>query len=582
MKYQKEKKLESSSEELTSKQKDFLAFQQGENYGSIGKNNSKTWEDFGSTNSLDKVAELHLGKKIDKTQRSEFESNDIDALSEPTKFQELMNYCSNDVLTTFELFQVIFPKFKQKCPHPVSFAGMMHMSKSFLTTNRNWESYINTCESMCQEYIAKVEENLKVLADDALNFLNDKSYENDPWLCNLDWTVKPVRMTKEVVSKKGVVKPSRPYANGNPDLQGKPQWYRDLWDLELKRIRISASKKVVPYLLRLEWNKHPVFYDAKFGWMYHGPIDILGTRSDVTAVKPENMLPEHVYYRIPHPSGDDKNCGNPLAKSFIKAFETETLTSSFPEAKNLLTMNSYCIYWISARARVKSQFVVWEKEGNGDTGIIIPQTAVMGTVTRRATDATWMTAPNAKKNRIGSELKAKIVAPPGYKIIGADVDSEELWIASLIGDAQFGIHGASAIGFMTLQGTKSAGTDLHSTSGRIVGISRDVAKIFNYSRIYGAGQNYAAKLLMQHNPGLDKNVAVKKATDLYSQTKGARMRDFKRLFGSDHIWYGGSESFMFNRLEKIASSPSARTPILGCQIPDTLSSENVNEMVRKC
>ena len=33
-------------------------------------------------------------------------------------------------------------------------------------------------------------------------------------------------------------------------------------------------------------------------------------------------------------------------------------------------------------------------------------------------------------------------APPGYCLVGADVDSQELWIAAILGDAHFaGIHG---------------------------------------------------------------------------------------------------------------------------------------------
>ena len=30
-----------------------------------------------------------------------------------------------------------------------------------------------------------------------------------------------------------------------------------------------------------------------------------------------------------------------------------------------------------------------------------------------------------------------IRAPPGYSFVGADVDSQELWIAALLGDAYF-------------------------------------------------------------------------------------------------------------------------------------------------
>jgi len=47
---------------------------------------------------------------------------------------------------------------------------------------------------------------------------------------------------------------------------------------------------------------------------------------------------------------------------------------------------------------------------------------------------------------VGSELKAMVRAPPGYCLVGADVDSQELWIAAILGDAHFaGIHGKSVI-----------------------------------------------------------------------------------------------------------------------------------------
>ena len=43
---------------------------------------------------------------------------------------------------------------------------------------------------------------------------------------------------------------------------------------------------------------------------------------------------------------------------------------------------------------------------------------------------------------MGSELKAMVRAPPDYHLVGADVDSQELWIASVLGDMQFaGVHG---------------------------------------------------------------------------------------------------------------------------------------------
>ena len=179
-----------------------------------------------------------------------------------------------------------------------------------------------------------------------------------------------------------------------------------------------------------------------------------------------------------------------------------------------------------------SQMVVYNQdlgvgkdEAEKEQGFILPQVIPMGTVTRRAVENTWLTASNAKKNRVGSELKSMVRAPPGYVFVGADVDSEELWIASLVGDAQFKLHGGNALGFMTLEGTKAAGTDLHSRTASILGITRNDAKVFNYGRIYGAGLKFASTLLRQFNPSLSEAETTAVATKLYKEIGRASCRD---------------------------------------------------------
>lgn len=91
-----------------------------------------------------------------------------------------------------------------------------------------------------------------------------------------------------------------------------------------------------------------------------------------------------------------------------------------------------------------------------------------------------------------------VQSPKGYCFVGADVDSQELWIASILADAKFaGIHGklsernqnnslflflgSTAFGWMNLQGKKKDGTDLHSKVANLVGISRDQAKVIEYN-----------------------------------------------------------------------------------------------------
>jgi DNA polymerase gamma 1 len=208
-------------------------------------------------------------------------------------------------------------------------------------------------------------------------------------------------------------------------------------------------------------------------------------------------------------------------------------------------------------------------------GFILPQVIPMGTITRRAVENTWLTASNAKKNRVGSELKAMVKAPPGYSFVGADVDSEELWIASLCGDATFKLHGGNAIGFMTLEGTKAAGTDLHSRTASILGITRNDAKVFNYGRIYGAGLKFAATLLRQFNPSLSETETLEIASRLYANTKGtktSRKALYKRPF-----WRGGTESFVFNKLEEFAEQERPRTFVLGAGITEALMGRYISK-----
>ena len=198
----------------------------------------------------------------------------------------------------------------------------------------------------------------------------------------------------------------------------------------------------------------------------------------------------------------------------------------------------------------------------------------MGTVTRRAVEKTWLTASNAKERMVGTELKAMVKAPPGWCLVGADVDSQELWIGSLLGDAQFGWSGSTALGWMTLQGAKSDGTDLHSRTANILGMTRDNAKVFNYGRIYGAGVKYAAQLLLKFNPSLSANDAAARASELYHSTKGRRVSNRRDAFVS---YAGGTESYMFNQMEAIARAPISKTPVLSAEISDGLIAEHVDD-----
>lgn len=287
------------------------------------------------------------------------------------------------------------------------------------------------------------------------------------------------------------------------------------------------------------------------------------------------------YYQLPHKDGRGSPVGNPFSYDFQAYIENGTLRSgSDLLLSDLLKVNKLTSYWKKSKKRIEEQMVVM-KEG-GETGAILPRIVTAGTVTRRAVEGTWLTASNAYPDRVGSELKAMIQAPQGHCFVGADVDSQELWIAAVLGDSHFGgVHGCTAFGWMTLQGTKKDATDFHSRTAQVAGITRDQAKVFNYSRIYGAGEKFAVELLRQFNPALSREEAFKKASKLYRYTKGKRKytytstSDDEQGSQSTDRWSGGTESAMFNRLESIARSSEPRTPALGARISRALQPDKV-------
>lgn len=429
---------------------------------------------------------------------------------------------------------------------------------------------------------------VKRILDIAKRIIDQESKPmDDPWLSQLDWTRSEQPVTQQQISTTPVYW---------------PKWYWDLAkpkkDLPPGTLDLTIRTRIAPLLLQLSWAGWPLFHSREHGWVFRvAPSSEYETRAkkleffdEADIHLQEALLREgYSFYKLPHKDGEKANVGNPFGKTFIKYAQDGTLTSPGNEAKAALDMNAQCSYWISSRDRIMNQMVVWNSDGvnlggkseteNSNTssklGMIIPQVITMGAVTRRAIERTWLTASNAKENRVGSELKAMVQAPPGYAIVGADVDSEELWISSAMGDAQFGLHGATALGWMTLEGTKAAGTDLHSKTASILGISRDQAKVFNYSRIYGAGMKHAVLLLLQSNPTMSQETAQKQAEKLYASTKGKnthRSDIFDRKF-----WFGGSESFVFNKLEEIATSDKPLTPALGCGITYALSKEYLTE-----
>ncbi|KAJ1179987.1 hypothetical protein NDU88_005215 [Pleurodeles waltl] len=739
------------------------------------------WVNISSINNLVDVHSLYVGgPPLEKDARELFVKGSMADIRK--EFQDLMSYCALDVKATHEVFQEQLPLFMKRCPHPVTFAGMLEMGVSYLPVNQNWERYVDEAQSTYEELQKEMKKSLMNLANDACQLLFQDGFKEDPWLWDLDWDVQEFKQKKTPkLSKKRVSAESSvnlEYTNGASDLElqedpgppteeeeskvpdfkiylqnlkettvglqpkrhqhlpGHPGWYRKLCprfdDPEWipGPSLMSLQMRVTPKLMRLTWDGFPLHYSDKHGWGYLVPgrkdnlcESIQDTNSPVFPYRvSENLHTEHCkkkgkeqednfdspslqeefiltdgssvwekveelsrqdidpgfedlysgslkkvnsqqnksreqdsqlrnislpachhgngphndidipgcwFFRLPHKDGNDNNVGSPFAKDFLPKMEDGTLQAGTggTNATRALEINKMVSFWRNAHKRISSQMVVLLKKSElprtvtrhpdyddeNKYGAILPQVVTAGTITRRAVEPTWLTASNARVDRVGSELKAMVQAPPGYNLIGADVDSQELWIAAILGEANFtGIHGCTAFGWMTLQGKKSSGTDLHSKTASAVGISREHAKVFNYGRIYGAGTPFAERLLMQFNHRLTQEQAGEKARQMYAVTKGIRryilsnegewlaeqmgiylekaedgsvsFQDVKNIqreaakrsrrgqwnVVSHRVWEGGTESEMFNKLESIALSPSPKTPVLGCSISRAL------------
>nr|CAI5841949.1 unnamed protein product [Callosobruchus analis] len=677
----------------------------------------ETWKKFSSLNNLADCYKLYCDKVLDKATRDLFVTGSLSEIS--LEFQNVMKYCSGDVMATCGILRKLFPMFSERFPHPVTLAGMLELGTAYLPVNSNWSRYISDSEQAYEDLDIEGRILLARRADQACQMLHDEKYKEDLWMWDQDWDVKHIKLRKRVGNKKKEPPPisavqscnnnaagqSVKQINDDEDeeideleekfsnlwstkenlpavktlLPGYPNWYRKLCTKPNSSPQwipgphlISTSMQITPKLLSLTWEGYPLHYIRDLGWGFLVPFsDDLEVERKLPLAKLLEKCPlriskdgsntwetmQHIsksvqqdiakkqyymrkkddktngmyqgtgiwcnttiedccwFFKLPHKDGPSRNVGNPLAKDYLTKFSENVLAGDTESAEQVLAIARKLSYWRNNRDRIMDQMVVWLNKENlpkdmqdstDNFGAIVPQVVVCGTLTRRAVEPTWMTASNAHPERIGSELRAMVQAPPGYNIVGADVDSQELWIASVIGDSHHGgMHGCTPLGWMTLSGNKSQGTDMHSVTAKAIGISRDHAKVINYARIYGAGQNFAERLLKQFNPTMSEIDARSKARKMFDLTKGKHLyylkREYAHEFGDQPYnrwqalelakvygkkvcemfeaskWVGGTESAMFNRLEEIANNDRPTTPFLDGRLSRALEANSKSE-----
>ncbi|CAI2324520.1 unnamed protein product [Caenorhabditis sp. 36 PRJEB53466] len=658
-----------------------------------------TWKGRVSKNSLVAVHDhLYPDKTINaetfskKTLRASFVKDPIEQIRED--FQPLMSYCARDNILCAEIYVKLWPEYLQRFPHPATLAGMLNMGNVYLPINTYWKMFYDENVRMCEKKktasTRKIVEAARILANgDGQGEI--VTGEKDVWMWAQDWTLSGKKACLEWF--------------------GKLFKARSFINLPLEEVdshHIALKSQLIPAIFGFVYGPYPLFKTRAKGWGYLVPdwkavekkladesVHFIEAAVDLKAEAAKKKFPlrdfyekvqENVYlfgelpispdkkgfqldeeglvrfYQLDHPSGEG-NVGDPLTKHFAKDLEQHVLRPTRYEEHFEVVLDSIQTtqFWTSYSERYRAEVTIWDpsktwKVGDGQEmmgGAIAAAVVPAGTVSRRSVHKLWVTLTNQSTGHvIGTGIKAMVQAPEGYRLVGADVDSQEQWLAALYGDASAErrlpiaqrVAGKTAFSNMMLAGSKSDNTDLHSVVAHQLKISRNHAKTLNYARLYGSGETHAGKHLMRIG-GMKQAEAAATASQLFRLTKGevasyvqldpkfncfvdrfveetgvdpdatkiltidgvyyfpsyssqfsaqtlqfekwlleyyddllGAARQSEKLFYSLYenpekprkLFVGGYESSTFNFLEISASAPHLRTPILGCQIADSL------------
>lgn len=511
---------------------------------------------------------------------------------------ECLTYAIADVSYTFELFKVIYNRFRLKRPSWTSLAGFLHQSAHNLPVVDDWFAWIGRVEAKLEEFEAEIDHIGRQMSSElidrfakfwqatgldqaAITSTHNEMLESlkkgeqpeqlsrlmvDEWLAmmlcpwtgreQLDWAIKP-RARKH---------------------KGMPEWYRNLLDTD----KIGRANRYLHLLLKLRYRPEDIG-DSDPGF----PVFWAGQAAKWCYRRDGRVLP------VLKPGTEDERGQVLLAKDFQQLFANNVLVSDNGEMGNLALDRAMTItYWVSCRERTMSQIVhrseYRTRDGiTGQCNVIAPDLVPLGTVSGRGVSPLWLTVTDLspkKRKKIGVELKSRIQAPPGKVILNADMSAQELRVGSIYADSvaprqnhtdrrQLGYIGASLMSYGVLAGNKEAGTDSHSQLAKAVGIDRDTAKVLAYALLYGAGVKTVAETIQSYYRSKFQPASweycQQKAREVIQLRKGTTLEKW------GHIYHGGTDSACFTLLGELASKPYPKTTVLGNTLTAPLCPANV-------
>jgi DNA polymerase gamma 1 len=508
---------------------------------------SPKWADSGSMNNLIDVYNFHC-KPVFPAEKESKKTRDLFVKAEdmfdlfPYR-DELVSYALRDVKLTFDLYSVVSLKYLQANPSRTTIFGHFAQTSCILPVTDSWTEWVLGCEKVWKEAIERQNEILSDMAEQLLlDWKNDEiDIESDPWLKQLDWTAN-------FLLKK----------DGQPRSvwYGVPMWYRKTAknDKDLGKIvlePITTKGRLSHILLRLKWEGQPIKHTVEEGWVYWN-------------------TEKSRYERVPHPDGEGINVGGVLSKDYLDDFESGILSSDLPQAQELLGLAIKTSYWTSVRSRVIEQLPVPTSDFP-EMKVIVPQTIPHNTATNRAGERLWLTVPDPKPEKIGTEVKTRVQAKSPYTFVSSDYDGQESVVASIFADSCYKIAGSTQFGHSILAGSKEDGTDNHSMTAKTINISRTIAKNCNYGMLYGSGVKTLANTIRKGNKSISPSEATKMARKLLKRKKGLKS-------GKDSLNYvGGSDSFAYNEMARIANMEVPVNPLSQTKMSTAFRPEVVNK-----
>jgi DNA polymerase gamma 1 len=507
------------------------------------------WAKYGSLNNLVDCYNFHCAprrmEKQDKKTRDIFVVANSMAEMQPDR-EELVSYALNDVFRTWELVSKLVPKYLSSNPSPTTLCGHFAISSSVLPVVDNWDQWLQGCESQWQAALAEQDKLLQELAQELYKDWQEDQLEidQDPWLRQLDWTCN-----------NQLTKANKPRSKW----YGVPQWVRNISELDdagkVVMKPITTKSRISHLLLRFKWNDSPIVYVKDSGWMYRDRA----SNKDL---------------KIPHYKKEGANVGGILSKEYLPEFESGVLSSDLPQAKELIRLAINVAYWTSVRSRVLAQLPVQvdnKLQPGTKFNLIVPATVPHNTSTNRAGERLWLTVPDPKYDKIGSEIKTRVQAPAGYTFVQSDFDAQEAVVASIFADSYHKVAGSSQLSHSILAGSKDDGTDMHSVTARTLGMpsNRGVAKGCNYAMLYGCGAKTLADTIRQGNKSIPMTEAMLLGKKLIRAKKGV----VSPMTGS---LVDGSDSFAYNVMAAIADSACPVNPLSGTLMSTAFRPETVN------